>query len=123
MNCYVDFKRMQALSPNELSRVKIGDKFYYVNSGDELNTHDYDINGKEHHCKVVYEAEVVQTTKYLIIMNCTAIPATIIGWEISGDIKPHVESMSKYDACEMSKQWLYKNIAWEFIEEEEENDI
>lgn len=115
MECYANFKKMRPLSRNQISRLRVGDKILYVNDSDELNTVQFDDNGRRHSCRVVYEAEVIQSTDYLLALSCMPIIGTIHGWPIGRNIKPHVESISKSEGCAASQQWLFKNIEWEFV--------
>lgn len=117
MECYVDFKKMNPLTMDELAKVKVGDKYYYCNGNDELNTQLFDCHGKVHICKVLYEAEVVAVNKHNIVMLCTPVIGSIHGWPIGTEIKSHIESMSKFDGCEKAEQWLYRTIEWVLVEE------
>lgn len=120
MECYADFKKMSALTMNELDKVKVGEKYYYCNGNDELNTQLFDCHGKVRICKVLYEAEVVAVNKHNIVMLCTPVIGSIYGWPIGTEIKSHIESISKYDGCEKAEQWLYRTIEWVLVKGEEE---
>lgn len=115
MDLYVDWSKMRPLTREHFNKLKVGDTLYYVNDHDELNTITYDKKFRPHNNRVIYEAKIIQITKYQIILQCTPITDSIHGWSIGNDIKPHVESFSKTEGCQLSKQWLYQQLEWECV--------
>ena len=116
MDCYVDWKKMRALTGQEFHMLKVGDSVYYVNGSDELNTITQDKHRCYHMNRVVYEAEVIQVTRHLIVLRCIPVTGSIHGWSVGSNIVPHIESFCKRDDCADADERLYRTIEWEFVE-------
>lgn len=112
---YVDFDKMKSMTKEQFKMLNVGDKVYYVNGNDELNTLTADKYMNCHQNKVVYEAIITQITNHNIVMECTPVIGSIHEWPMFGEPKPHTESISFADACEKTEQWLYSTIEWEYV--------
>lgn len=115
MEVYVNWSKMRPLTREHFDLLKVGDKVYYVNGHDELNTITYDKRYRSHINRVVYNAEIIQITKHMIVLKCTLITDSIHGWNVVNNVQPHIESFSKTDSCEYAKQWLYQQLEWEYV--------
>ena len=112
---YVDFDKMKPLTRDHFRKLKVGDKVYYVNDSDDLNTITADKHMNCHQNRVVYDATIIQITEHNIVMDCMPIIASVHGWPTFGKPKSHIETISFSDGCEKTLQWLYKTIEWEYV--------
>lgn len=120
---YLDWRRMIPMGRDEINRLKVGDKLYYITDYDELNSFKDTQDNKRPFHKVCYNATVVGTYTHHIELWCEPIAESIKGWAVwSAFMKPHQESIARSEGCEMSKVHLYKELLWNW-EDEDEADL
>ena len=94
----VAFRKMSRLSYQQIKELVIGEYIYYVNLED-------DVTG------VVYEAKVIGKTKYMIVMECTALKETVTGLSFTNQCSSHIESFAFVDALDQeSHRVLFGNL-------------
>ena len=115
---YLDWRRMIPLGREEINKLQVGDKLYFISDYDEVNSFKDTQGNKRPFHKVCYNATVETLYPNHIELWCEPIPETIRGWTVwTSFMQGHRESISRTEGCEMSKVHLYHDMVWDYEED------
>lgn len=120
---YLEWRRMIALSREDICKLKAGEQLYFISDYDEVNSFKDTQGNKRPFHKVCYRATVEAVYPYHVELWCEPIAESIKGWPVWQSLmKGHRESVSKYDGVEESKVHLYRNLVWNWEDDDAEDE-